>query len=112
MHVGLVHCRNISTYQYIGRNDVSLRWLVSCRMRLQRIEELKHGAPSSSSAAAAAAETLGFAEVALDISSIAEAPVQPRKRRRLNVAELDEDADGEDSSEDDDLTLDWRAKTV
>lgn len=81
-------------------------------MRLQRIEELKHGAPSSSTATAA--ETMGFAEVALDISSIAEAPAQPRKRRRLNVLEhdSDEDADGRDSSEDDDLMLDWRAKTV
>lgn len=77
-------------------------------MRQQRIEELKGGAPSTSTAAA---EALGFAEVALDISSIAEGSAPPRKRRRLNVLDVDDDSD-DGESEDDELMLDWRAKTV
>ena len=76
------------------------------RMRQQRIEELKGGARSTSTAAQ---EVLGFAEVALDISSITAEAAPPRKRRRLDVLDVDED---DEESEDDELMLDWRAKTV
>ena len=82
-----------------------------CRMRLQRLEELRTG--GSEAQKAAAAYTLS--DAALDVDVIIDDAAQPRKRRKVDLKQiLEPDAaeqDGDESSEED-LELDWRAKTV
>lgn len=79
-------------------------------MRLRRLEELKTG--SSEAQKQAAAYTLS--DVALDVDAILDEATQPRKKRRVDVKQiLDPAAEGaEDASSEEDLELDWRAKTV
>ena len=82
-----------------------------CRMRLQRLEELKTG--SSEVQKAAAAYTLS--DAALDMDVILDDAAQQRKRRKVDLKQILEptaaELDGDESSEED-LELDWRAKTV
>ena len=82
----------------------------SCRMRLQRLEELKTG--SSEAQKQAAAYTLS--DAALDVDVILKEASQSRKRRKVDVKLFLEPAaeDGDDASSEEDLELDWRAKTV
>ncbi len=76
-------------------------------MRLQRLEELKTG--SSEAQKQAAAYTLS--DVALDVDAILDEALQPKKRHKIDVKQiLEPAAEGEESS-DEDLELDWRAKT-
>ncbi len=79
-------------------------------MRLKRLEELKTG--SSETQKQAAAYTLS--DAALDVDVILDEASQPRKRRKLDVKQLlePEAGEGEDESSEEDLELDWRAKTV
>lgn len=108
MPCSMLHCHKHEAVLSLAERPTALR-----RMRLKRIEQLKSGG-ASSGAEPTAAEPLGFDEVALDVSSITEAPVQPRKRRRLTVLESDPEnvEDAEEGEDDDDLMLDWRAKKV
>ena len=82
-----------------------------CRMRLQRLEELRAG--SSEAQTAAAAYTLS--DAALDVDVILDDAAQQRKRRKVDLKPILEPAaeeqDGDESSEED-LELDWRAKAV
>ena len=81
------------------------------RMRLQRLEELKSG--KSEAQRAAAAYTLS--DATLDMDVILDDAAQQRKRRKVDLRQILEPAaagqGGEESSEED-LELDWRAKTV
>ena len=84
---------------------------ILCRMWLQRLEELRTG--SSEAQKAAAAYTLS--DAALDVDVILDDAAQQRKRRKVDLKQILEPAaaeqDGDESSEED-LELDWRAKTV
>ena len=79
-------------------------------MRLKRLEELKTG--SSEAQKQAAAYTLS--DAALDVDVILDEASQPKKRRKVDVKQILESAadEGEDESSEEDLELDWRAKTV
>ena len=81
-------------------------------MRRKRLEELKTG--GSEAQKQAAAYTLTDAALNVDVI-LDEASQQQRKRRKLDEKQnlepsVDEDEDDELSDED--LELDWRAKTV
>ena len=77
---------------------------------MRRLEELKTG--SSEAQKQAAAYTLS--DAALDVNVILEEASQPKKRRRIDVKQILEPAaeGGDDESSEEDLELDWRAKTV
>ena len=82
-----------------------------CRMRLRRLEELKKG--SAEAQQAAAAYTLS--DAALDVDVILDDAAQQRKRRKVDLKQILEPAAAEqegDESSEEDLQLDWRAKTV
>ena len=81
-----------------------------CRMRLKRLEELKTG--GSEAQKQAAAYTLS--DAALDVDVILDEASQPKKRRKVDVQQILEPVaeGGEDDSSEEDLELDWRAKTV
>ena len=81
-----------------------------CRMRLKRLEELKTG--GSEAQKQAAAYTLS--DAALDVDVILDEASQPKKRRKVDVQQILEPVaeGGEDDSSEEDLVLDWRAKTV
>lgn len=83
-----------------------------CSMRMQRVEKLKAAKAGTGPSTSSQQDDELAAEVALDPDII---PVGPAKKRRmLNLSEVLEpslDAEGEDDEEDDDLVLDWRAKT-
>jgi hypothetical protein len=85
---------------------------VLCRMRRKRLEELKAGGSEAQKQAAAYTLT----DAALDVDVILEkASQQQRKKPKMDmkqilVTSVDED-EGDESSEED-LELDWRAKTV
>ena len=82
-----------------------------CRMRLRRLEELKSG--TSEAQQAAAAYTLS--DAALDVDGILDDTAQQRKRRKVDLKQILEPAAAEqegDESSEEDLELDWRAKTV
>ena len=79
-------------------------------MRLKRLEELKTG--GSEAQKQAAAYTLS--DAALDVDVILDEASQPKKRRKVDVQQILEPVaeGGEDDSSEEDLELDWRAKTV
>jgi hypothetical protein len=81
-------------------------------MRRKRLEELKTGGSEAQQQAAAYTLT----DAALDVDVILdEASQQQRKRRKVDVTQnLEPSVDEEegDESSDEDLELDWRAKTV
>ena len=75
------------------------------RMRLKRLEELKTGSSETQKQAAA---------YTLDVDVILDEALQPKKRRKVDVRQILEPAaeGAEGDSSDEDLELDWRAKTV
>lgn len=108
-----VGSRNIFTWSYVlwqSQGRPLKAQSTSCRMRLQRLEELKTG--SSEAQKQAAAYTLS--DAALDVDVILEEASQSRKRRKVDVKQFLEPAaeEGDDASSEEDLELDWRAKTV
>ena len=89
-----------------------LTGLLLRRMRRKRLEELKTGGSEAQKQAAVYTLT----DAALDVDVILdEASQQQRKRRKVDVKQnLEPSVDEEegDESSDEDLELDWRAKTV
>ena len=81
-----------------------------CRMRLKRLEELKTGGSEAQKQAAACT----LSDAALDVDVILDEASQPKKRRKVDVQQILEPVaeGGEDDSSEEDLVLDWRAKTV
>ena len=81
-------------------------------MRRKRLEELKTGGSEAQKQAAAYTLT----DAALDVDVILdEASQQQRKRRKVDgtrTLEPSVDEEQGDESSDEDLELDWRAKTV
>ena len=81
-------------------------------MRRKRLEELKTG--GSEAQKQAAAYTLTDAALNVDVI-LDEASQQQQKRRKVDEKQSLEpsvDEDEDDESSDEDLELDWRAKTV
>lgn len=113
-HEGLQHraCGVCKTLQLQAHVIIVEGVSAICSMRMQRVEKLKAAKAGTGPSTSSQQDDELAAEVALDPDII---PVGPAKKRRmLNLSEVLEpslDAEGEDDEEDDDLVLDWRAKT-
>ncbi len=89
-----------------------IRLRLSCRLRIQQIEELRRRkrGPAAGSAGAASSSVSAADAPASGHGANGVGGERPAAKRRRVVDVLAVDPDSEDDSEEDELGLDWRAK--